>query len=112
MAAVAKVASRVEVRDIRLVELTFSTKKIVPHGTPLEPSVETDCVPAPSEKGSINVDCGFSFFIRSTGEEVAESKFKFLIQYSLKGDEILTEQELTAFSAVNGAYHAWPFVRE
>jgi hypothetical protein len=112
MAAVARIASRVELRDIRLAELTFTTKKFVAHGTPLEPSIYTDCVPLPSEKGSINVSCGFDFMIRSTGEEVAKSKIKYLIQYKLNGEEAPTEQELIAFSGVNGAYHAWPFVRE
>lgn len=112
MAAVARIASRVELRGIRLVELAFTTKKFVAHGTALEPSIETDCVPLPSDKGSINVSCGFNFMIRSTGEEVAESKIKYLIQYKLNGEEAPTEQELIAFSAVNGAYHAWPFVRE
>jgi hypothetical protein len=112
MVAVARIASRVELRGVRLLELIFVTKKIVAYGSPLEPSIETECVPLPSEKGFIDVACGFNFMIRSTGEEVAESKIKYLIQYKLKGEEVPTEQDLIAFSAVNGAYHAWPFVRE
>src|SRR5438046_10464620 len=110
MVAVAKVASKVELLDIRLAELTLTTTKIVAHVAPLEPSVETDCVPLPSEKGTITVACSFDFKIQSTGEEVANSKFKFLIQYKLNGADVPTEQEVIAFSAVNGAYHAWPFV--
>jgi hypothetical protein len=112
MAAVARIASRVELRGIRLIELLFTTKKVVPDGSPLEPSIETDCVPLPSEKGSINVGGVFKFMIRSTGEEIAEARIKFLIQYSLRGEEVPSEQDLVPFSAVNGAYHAWPFVRE
>jgi hypothetical protein len=112
MVAVARISSRVELQGIRLLELVFTTKKIVAYGSPLEPSIEPDCVPLPSEKGFINVSCGFTFMIRSTGEEVAESKFKYLIQYKLNGEEVPAEQDVIAFSAVNGAYHAWPFVRE
>jgi hypothetical protein len=112
MAAVARIASRVELRGIRLLELAFATKKVVAYGAALEPSFETDCSPLPSEKGSIDVGCDFSFVIRSTGEEVADTKIKYLIQYKLNGEEVPAEQDLIAFSAVNGAYHAWPFVRE
>jgi hypothetical protein len=112
MAAVARIASRVELQGIRLFELVFTTKKIVPYGSPLEPSIDHDCVPMPSEKGTVEVNCGFTFVIRSAGEEVAESKFKYLIRYKLSGEEVPNDQDLIAFSAVNGSYHAWPFVRE
>jgi len=112
MAAVARIASRVELRGVRLLELAFATKKVVAFGAALEPSFETDCSPLPSEKGSIDVGCDFSFTIRSTGEEVSDTRIKYLIHYKLSGEEIPAEQDLIAFSAVNGAYHAWPFVRE
>jgi len=112
MASAARVASRVELCGIRLVELSFSMKKLVAQGAPLEPSFDVDCVPMPAEKGSINVGCGFNFKIRSAGEEVAESQIKYLIQYTLRGEDAPSDEDLVAFSAANGAYHAWPFVRE
>lgn len=112
MAAVARIASRVELQGIRLVELSFTTQKVVANGSPLEPSIEPDCVPLPSEKGFLNVGCQFTFVIRSTGEVVAESKFKYLLQYKLNGEEPPSEKDIIEFSAVNGSYHAWPFVRE
>jgi hypothetical protein len=112
MAAVSRVASRVELRGIRLVDLSVVTKKLVDFGTPLEPSFETDCVPGVAESGHINVDCNFSFFIHSKGEEVSEAKIKYLIHYRLKGEGVPSAQDVEAFAAVNGAYHAWPFVRE
>ena len=113
MAAVSRVASRVELRGVRLVDLSLKTKKIVSSpGTPLEPSFETDCVPASAENGYINVDCNFDFFIHSKGEEISESKIKYLIEYKLTGEGLPPSEDIEAFAAVNGAYHAWPFVRE
>jgi hypothetical protein len=112
MAAVSRVASRVELRGIRLVDLSLVTKKVVDFGTPLEPSFETDCVPGLAESGSINVECNFSFSVHSKGEEVSEARIKYLIHYKLTGEGVPSAEDAEAFAAINGAYHAWPFVRE
>jgi hypothetical protein len=67
MAAVARIASRVELRGIRLLDLAFATKTIVANRVTLEPSFETNCAPLPSalqgtliEAMSVLVSVGFS----------------------------------------------------
>jgi hypothetical protein len=53
-----------------------------------------------------------AILVSSKGEEVSEAKIKYLIHYRLKGEGVPSAQDVEAFAAVNGAYHAWPFVRE
>src|SRR5712692_532252 len=112
MAAIARVSGRVQLRGIRLTELSLTTTQIVPHSIPLEPVIDQECIPLPSDKGLLAVECRFTFGIRSAGNQIAESKFKYHIRYKVTGEEPLAEQDIIQFAAVNGAYHAWPFVRE
>jgi hypothetical protein len=112
MAAVARVSGRVNLKSIRLTELALNASRLAPPGSPLEPDFSRECVPLPSEKGSIIVSCSYGLIVRSGGDEVADIKAKYVILYGLAGEEPPAEEDVKHFASANGAYHSWPFLRE
>jgi hypothetical protein len=41
-----------------------------------------------------------------------KGELKYLILYSLSGDDPVSDEDLAHFAFANGTYHSWPFVRQ
>ncbi len=110
--AVAKIAQRVDLRDIRLTEIAATSKS---HGRGLlEPKVSHDCeVRLLDSNDQFEVNCRYHFTVRTDEEEeIASATFVFTILYELAGDEEIRDGDLDEFAFANGTYHSWPFVRQ
>lgn len=110
LAAAARVAKRVELREIRLSEI--SAKSLVAYHGPLHPEVHHVCTPATHDVNVIEVQCSYDFVVKSEGEDVARAEFKYLLSYDVVGDAPVEEADLEHFAYANGTYHSWPFVRQ
>jgi hypothetical protein len=110
LAAAARVAKRVELREIRLSEISASN--LAPYHGPLHPEVTHTCAPTTHEDHSIEVLCSYDFVVKSNGDDVAKAQFKYIISYDVVGDDAVDEDDLQHFAYANGTYHSWPFVRQ
>jgi len=110
LAAAARVAKRVELREIRLSEISASN--LSTHHGPLHPEVQHVCSPTLHDSHLIEVLCSYDFLVRSEGDEIAKAQFKYLISYDVIGDTPVDQADLEHFAFANGTYHSWPFVRQ
>jgi hypothetical protein len=110
LAAAARVAKRVELREIRLSEISASN--LAAHHGPLHPEVQHVCSPIVHESHLIEVLCSYDFLVKSEGDEIAKAQFKYLISYDVIGEAPVDEADLQHFAFANGTYHSWPFVRQ
>ena len=110
LVAAARVAKRVELREIRLSEISASSPSAY-HG-PLHPEVNHDCSPTMHDDHHIEVLCSYNFLVKSDGDDVAKADFKYVISYEIVGDGGVEEADLQHFAFANGTYHSWPFVRQ
>lgn len=44
--------------------------------------------------------------------QAAQATIKYLLDYDLRGNEPLAEDDIAEFAFANGTLHSWPFVRE
>ncbi len=109
LAAAARIAKRVELREIRLSEI--SALNVLPYHGPLHPEVQHTCLPT-CGNNEIEVLCSYNFSVKSEGDEVARAQFKYLISYDVLGEGGVDENDLQHFAYANGTYHSWPFVRQ
>jgi preprotein translocase subunit SecB len=109
-AAAGRVASRVELKGIRLIELSAKCNPKV-LGT-LEPTLDHDCGIAGRDSNALEIACNYRFTARIGQEQVAEAAIKYLLLYQLQGAEPLADEDIAQFALSNGALHSWPFVRE
>jgi preprotein translocase subunit SecB len=109
-AAVGRVSSCVELKSIRLTDLSAKCNANV-IGT-LEPAVDQDCRVAGQESGVLGVQCTYRFTARVGETQVAEASIQYHLNYQLLGTEPLSQDDVAQFALSNGALHSWPFVRE
>jgi preprotein translocase subunit SecB len=107
---VARVARRVDLRAIRLTEINASSGSTVT-GT-LEAALDHDCDARKLDLNQLEVSCRYRFTVRSGEVTAATVSFTYAISYDLKGEEPVSEEELSEFAFANGTYHSWPFVRQ
>jgi hypothetical protein len=111
MRAVARVASRVDLVEIRLVELS-AERSDGPEGGSLEPSLEHTHAPVRVQDGAIQIASVYEFKIASGQAAFGHARAVYHLFYQLDGHEPVAEEDLKQFASANGPYHSWPFVRE
>jgi hypothetical protein len=110
MRAVGRVASRVDVTEVRLVEVSaMRTDKV---GGTLEPIIQHAHSPLGCEGGSIRIQSRYEFKVDLADTPAFTVTAVYHLFYALSGDEPVADDDLKQFAAANGAYHSWPFVRE
>lgn len=110
LAAVARVARRVDLKDICLTHITASSSPRV-QGT-LEADLNHDCEAKRLAPNLFEVTCHYNFTAKTSEAEVASAEFDYAILYYVSGDEAVADQDLGEFAFANGTYHSWPFVRQ
>jgi preprotein translocase subunit SecB len=111
LAAVNRVAKRVELKGVRLVEISAKCDPAV-HGPSLTPNVELNCGLGEHNENSLEVVCNYTFAAQSEEKQAIQSTIKYLLQYDISGSGSPSVDDLTEFARANGALHSWPFVRE
>jgi preprotein translocase subunit SecB len=109
-AAAGRVANRVELKDIRLVDVSAKCNPKI-KGT-LEPTLSLDCAVANRQADVIEIACDYRFTAKVAESEAAEAGVKYLLSYQVNGTEPLVDEDLAEFAVGNGTLHSWPFVRE
>lgn len=109
-AAAGRVANRVELKVVRVSELSAKCNPKV-MGT-LEPTLEHDCRIAGREANTLEIACDYRFAARIGQTQVAEAAITYLLLYQLQGSEPLSDADVAQFAVSNGTLHSWPFVRE
>jgi hypothetical protein len=117
--AIARVARWMELREIRLAEISASG---APRPRkPLEPKVTHDCIATRREGKELEVTCSYRFTVHTaardeekpaTKKEIATADFKYVILYDVQTDESFSDVDIQQFAYANGTYHSWPFVRQ
>jgi len=110
LAAVGRVAKRVELKGVRLAEISAMCNPKVQG--PLVPNVKLECKLGEHAANSIEVVCDYTFVAQSDQVQAIESKIKYLLLYEISGSESPNPSDLAEFAKANGALHSWPFVRE
>ena len=110
LAAVGRVAKKVELKAVRLVEISA---KCMPEilGS-LLPDVDVDCHVGKHDGSAIEVLCDYKFSAKSEERETIDSTIQYLLQYEISGGEAPSENDLAEFARANGTLNSWPFVRE
>ncbi|MGA8223873.1 MAG: hypothetical protein WB780_19650 [Candidatus Acidiferrales bacterium] len=109
-AAAGRVASRAELKAIRLIEI--SAKCDPETSGALEPTLDHDCAAAKRSGSALEIACNYRFKVRTTQAEVADASIKYLLVYELQGPEPFADEDIAQFAKSNGTLHSWPFVRE
>ncbi len=111
--AVNRVARRVDVTDLRLVEVSMNAQSLQ-RKFDLDADVAHTCVAELKPDRMLDVLCTFEFRVATGSPEsvAAEARFAYLISYAVTGDEPLDDGDIRAFAFANGTYHSWPYVRE
>jgi len=74
------------------------------------PQVEHSCQPVKHEGDLLEILCDYRLH---TGDEaLLKAQLKFLISYTLLGEDPVDPNDLDHFAFANGTYHSWPFVRQ
>jgi preprotein translocase subunit SecB len=109
-AAAGRVASRVELKTIRVTDVSAKCDPKIT--VPLEPTLTVDCNLVSHDAGILEVACNYRFLAQAAGEQAAEATVRYLLVFDVHGSEPIAEQDLSEFAAANGTLHSWPFVRE
>jgi preprotein translocase subunit SecB len=110
-AAVARISKHIELKGVRLIQITAKCDPKV-YGT-LEPSVDVTCSVATHTESALEVSCAYKFNVSSAAEPVADAEIGYLLNYEIQGSpEKLDDSDIAEFARANGALHSWPFVRE
>ena len=109
-AAAGRVANRVELKRIRVAEVSATCNPAVV-GT-IEPTVDHDCKIAGREGNALEIVCHYRFTASIGQTQVAEAAIKYLLQYQVKDNEPLADDDVSQFASSNGTLHSWPFLRE
>lgn len=111
MSAVARIASRVDLKDVCLTEVTATRQRSVV-GEVLHPDLQHDYSARCPAKGCIEVDCKYQLSVTTGGKPAASFAIVYVLTYKLRSDEPVEPTDLQHFAWANGAFHSWPFVRE
>jgi len=110
MLAVRRIASRVNLIDVRLDKMTAEVLGQV--GEELTAGYSASYAALPQVGATLPIECHFEFSVVSGRVDVIEAAFTFRLLYEVEGDGPIADDDLTHFASANGAYHTWPFVRE
>jgi preprotein translocase subunit SecB len=110
-AAVSRVAKRVELKGVRLAEISAKCDPSA-LGPSLRPTVDLDCKLGNHDATTLEVVCDYTFVAHSDQTQAIESAIKYLLVYEISGAESANPDDLAEFARANGALHSWPFVRE
>jgi preprotein translocase subunit SecB len=111
LAAVSRVARRVELKAVRLAEITAKCDPKT-SGPSLIPSVDLECKLGVHDEKSIEVVCDYKFLAMAEQVEAIQSSVRYLLLYEISGSESPALDDMNEFARANGALHSWPFVRE
>ncbi len=111
MAAVVRVASRVNLEDISVVEVKARREPSADTGA-LEPDVSHQHLALEWADGRIRVASLYSFNVVRGGVRVAEASITYHLLYECSGDEPVDDEDVKHFAKANGAYNSWPFARD
>jgi preprotein translocase subunit SecB len=111
LAAVSRIARRVDLRDIRLIDLAAS---LSPGEIQfLEPDVTFECSAEQPVPDRIAVVCEYHFTVNSGSTVISDVRARYLLIYELLDLEPeIEENHLQQFAHANGTYHSWPFLRQ
>jgi len=118
MASAVKVADRVELQSVRLLECDCRQKPKSPTGKKTFDIEKTFRFEVNEEENIIGVF--IRFVLNAFGEEVEQKKENsflnigatFLLLYRINGMEGLDNTAFKSFAELNGTYNAWPYWRE
>jgi hypothetical protein len=111
MAAIRRVASRVDLQSIVLIELKGRRTAESPGGS-LKPRIEHSHEVALLTPSRLMIESKYKFEVRIDERVVIDTEFAYLLSYAVVGEGPIAETDLKVFAQANGAYHSWPFVRE
>jgi hypothetical protein len=108
--AIGRVASRAELKSIRVTDVSASCD---PHvaGT-LEPTLDLECKVLKRDASLVEIGCDYRFSATAGDAKVAKANVKYLLTYEISGVEPVADGDLNEFAIANGTLHSWPFVRE
>jgi len=110
-AAVGRVAKVVELKSVRLTEISARCAPLV-QGT-LVPFVDLKCIPGTLRTSTLEVICDYTFTADAEEVQAVESKIRYLLLYEIaEGVESPAPDDLAEFARANGTLNSWPFVRE
>ena len=109
-AAAGRVAKRVELKNVRLIEVSAKCDPSL--GGPLEPNLNFDCAVVSRKANALEIGCDYRFTARTSEAQVAEAAIKYILVYEVSGSEPLEDEDITQFAFGNGTLHSWPFLRE
>lgn len=112
LAAAARIARRVDLKDIRLTSLSGTRTAVSGGKNTLVPRYEHDCKPLTVSSELIEVSCDYRFKVFAADAELAAVGLTYHLTYELRGEEPTDEADVLQFAQANGAYHSWPFARE
>jgi len=111
LAAAVRVSRRVELRDIRLADITASSP--AHHAGSLRPHVEHECSATRRDDDAIEVTCAYRFHALSDQEEpVLDASITYRLVYAIGDSDPIEESDLDHFAFASGTLHSWPFVRQ
>jgi preprotein translocase subunit SecB len=110
-AAVSRVAKRVDLKGVRLSEISAKCdQKAI--GPTLNPTVDLNCTVGDHDAANVEVVCDYTFSADTDTNKAIESRIQFILLYGISGGEAPADSDLAEFARANGALHSWPFVRE
>lgn len=111
MKAVARIASRVNLTEIRLSALNV-IRIVDSNERQLNAKVERSCTAKMAEPGNIEVNCSYEFTGSDSKQDIATITAAYLLIYHIEDSEPIDPADLEHFAYANGAYNSWPFMRE
>ncbi len=108
--SVARVAGRIDLREIRLVGIEASCSPS--QAEILEPDISFESFAEVTQGGPLAVACTYYFKVSSGENIAANATIRYVLIYDVMGGEDLHSEDLKAFAEVNGNYHCWPFLRQ
>lgn len=113
MRAVSRIARRVRLADVRLVDLSLR-RTSESGGSKLSADIERKCVPLRIDHVAIEVSCHYEFSAKSSQKELAHITLSYNLTYDIEDDDQgpIDAADVDHFAYANGAYNSWPFARE
>src|SRR5437016_6327931 len=112
MAAVGRVARRVNLETLVLVRQSASRFPFKGEQRVLMPDVTHAHRVVGFDEKTLETESRFAFTVRLQGTIALRAALTYRLVYAIQGDDAVDPQDAKAFANVNGAHHAWPFVRE
>jgi len=111
MTAVARVASRVQLKGIRLKDLAVKNEG-ESVSNQLSADIDRECVASKCDADKIEVTCRYQFHAKDAEQSIAVIAATYWLDYTVEGSEPIAPADAEHFAFANGAYNSWPFARE